>query len=55
MDSGAAFLQRMRDNGEAQETGQNVRARRELVDVWPQVDGQWKLARAISCDHRLAE
>lgn len=94
-DSGAKFMQGMRDNCKAQETGQNFRARRELVegsmtvhvlnhygamqmgehrffalqpgqpdkltesgkfiDVWRQIDGEWKLARVISYDHRLAE
>jgi len=94
-DSGAAFMQGMRDNCKAQETGQNFRARRELVegslrvymlngfgamqmgehrfyalqpgqpdrlteagkfiDVWRQIDGDWKLARVISYDHQLAE
>ena len=94
-DSGARFLEAMRENCKGQETGQNFRARRELVegsmtvhvlnnfgamqmgehrfyalqpglpdrltedgkfiDVWRQVDGEWKLARVISYDHRLAE
>lgn len=94
-DSGASFLDAMRENCKGQETGQNFRARRELVegsmtvhvlnnfgamqmgehrfyalqpgqpdrltedgkfiDVWRQVDGEWKLARVISYDHRLAE
>jgi len=91
-DSGAAFMQGMRDNCKAQETGLNFRARRELVegslhvymlngfgamqmgehrfyalqpdrlteagkfiDVWRQIDGDWKLARVISYDHQLAE
>ncbi|GAA4781126.1 nuclear transport factor 2 family protein [Lysobacter hankyongensis] len=94
-DSGAKFMQGMRDNCKAQETGQNFRARRELVegsmtvhvlnhygamqmgehrffalqpgqpdkltesgkfiDVWRQIDGEWKLARVISYDHQLAE
>jgi Domain of unknown function (DUF4440) len=94
-DSGEQFMQGMRDNCKAQETGQNFRARRELVegsmrvymlnnygamqmgehrfhalqpgqpdrltesgkfiDVWRQIDGEWKLARVISYDHRLAE
>lgn len=31
-DSGAKFMQSMRDNCKAQETGQNFRARRELVE-----------------------
>lgn len=88
-------MQGMRDNCKAQETRQNFRARRELVegsmtvhvlnhygamqmgehrffalqpgqtdkltesgkfiDVWRQIDGEWKLARVISYDHRLAE
>lgn len=94
-DSGEKFMQGMRDNCKAQETGQNFRARRELVegsmtvhvlnhygamqmgehrffalqpgqpdkltesgkfiDVWRQIDGEWKLARVISYDHQLAE
>lgn len=94
-DSGAKFMQGMRDNCKAQETGRNFRARRELVegsmtvhvlnhygamqmgehrffalqpgqpdkltesgkfiDVWRQIDGEWRLARVISYDHRLAE
>lgn len=94
-DSGAKFMQGMRDNCEAQKTGRNFRARRELIegtmtvhvlngygamqmgehrffalrpgqadrltesgkfiDVWRQIDGEWKLARVISYDHRLAE
>jgi hypothetical protein len=94
-DSGEAFMHGMRDNCKAQQTGQNFRARRELVegsmsvyvlnsygamqmgehrfialqpgqpdrftesgkfiDVWRQIDGEWKLARVISYDHRLAE
>lgn len=94
-DSGARFLDAIRENCKGQETGQNFRARRELVegsmtvhvlnnygamqmgehrfyalqsglpdrltedgkfiDVWRQVKGEWKLARVISYDHRLAE
>jgi hypothetical protein len=94
-DSGARFLDAMRENCKGQETGQNFRARRELVegsmtvhvlnnygamqmgehrfyalqpglpdrltedgkfiDVWRQIEGEWKLARVISYDHRLAE
>jgi hypothetical protein len=94
-DSGSKFMQGMRANCKAQETGQNFRARRELVggsmtvhvlnnygamqmgehrffalqpgqpdkltesgkfiDVWRQIDGEWKLARVISYDHQLAE
>lgn len=94
-DSGSKFMQGMRDNCKAQETGHNFRARRELVegsmtvhmlnnygamqmgehrfyalqpgqpdrltetgkfiDLWRQVDGEWKLARVISYDHHLAE
>ncbi len=94
-DSGARFLDAMRENCKGQETGQNFRARRELVegsmtihvlnnygamqmgqhrfyalqpgqpdrltedgkfiDVWRQIDGEWKLARVVSYDHRLAK
>jgi Domain of unknown function (DUF4440) len=94
-DSGAAFMEGMRANCKAQETGDNFRARRELVDgsmtvhvlnqygamqmgehrfyalqsgqpdrltetgkfidLWRQIDGEWKLARVISYDHKLAE
>jgi hypothetical protein len=93
--SGAEFMKGARENCSKQETGENFRARRELVegsmrvyvlqgfgamqmgehrfyalqpgkpdrltesgkfiDVWRQVDGQWKLARVISYEHQLAE
>lgn len=94
-DSGEKFMQGMRENCKAQETGRNFRARRELVegsmtvhvlngygamqmgehrffalgngqpdrltetgkfiDLWRQIDGEWKLALVISYDHRLSE
>jgi len=93
--SGAEFMDGMRANCKRQETGENFRARRELVegsmtvyvlnhygamqmgthrffavqpgqadkltetakfiDVWRQIDGEWKLARVISYDHQLAK
>lgn len=94
-DSGAKFMDGMRQNCKAQEAGTNFRARREpiegtmtvhvlndygamqmgehrffalqpgqpdrltetgkFIDLWRQVDGEWKLARVISYDHVLAE
>jgi hypothetical protein len=94
-DSGAKFMDGMRANCERQKTGENFRARRELIegamtvhvlnqygamqigehrsyalqpgqpdrltetgkfiDVWRQMDGEWKLARVISYGHALAE
>lgn len=94
-DSGAQFMQGMRENCERQKTGENFRARREpvegsirvyvlnnygamqmgehrfyalqpgqpdrftesgkFIDIWRQIDGEWKLARVISYDHHLGE